>query len=186
MFGVAPFLGQVPLAQDFGPRRSSLKEMQESREGAAKGIEELSRKAREQGALTQDQWQEFKLHSYRWNYFNTIIKKVQRTGRYIDPHHWVETWRFQPSPPPPPPPPKAPEERPRVPTGGGITVAPPAPSMPTPSRPFGRCPEGQVEDLATGQCVPAVATPTTQARIPTMPFGGLFSGGGMTYSGPTT
>ena len=53
-------------------------------------------------------------------------------------------------------------------------------------RPFAQCPQGQVKDLATGKCIPSIATPGTQRRLPTVPIGSLFTGGGgMTYSGST-
>jgi len=69
-----------------------------------------------------------------------------------------------------------------TPTPGGAPAGPT--ELPTEMRPFGQCPAGQVKDLATGKCIPAVATPTAQRRLPTIPIGGFAGGGGMTYSVP--
>lgn len=130
----AVFLGQVvlKLGQE-GPRFSTLEEMRKSRDEAAKGIEEANRKAREQGGHTEETWETFKYHNYRWNYFNRIIKQVEETGLFADPHHVVQDvmrMMRRPGKPPPSPPVTVPEIPRPVPTGGGITQAPPITALP--------------------------------------------------------
>lgn len=64
------FLGMVPirqatLGQFEGPELTTPEEMKRERDLAAKRIEELRKKLQEKGELTEQEWYEFRVFSYR-------------------------------------------------------------------------------------------------------------------------